>query len=169
MMNNNIKKAPVNFWEDLLYFQHFMQIFCFCSKSVIITTLTYSLNIPSNDRFMYTFYLKALRNALQRSGGAANIPTNDRVPQDWLVGCFGFNGPLRQYFSLYRAVSKREGEIVPTASAVGPCPTVIQIVGRLGTGSLPSTIAPPDYPLSSPRQAYQEPPFPGISHPIGQN
>ena len=28
----------------------------------------------------------------------------------WLVGCFGFNGPLRQYFSLYRAVSKREGE-----------------------------------------------------------
>ena len=24
---------------------------------------------------------------------------------DWLVGCFGFNGPLRQYFSLYRAVS----------------------------------------------------------------
>ena len=34
----------------------------------------------------------------------------------------------------------------PTASAVGPCPTVIQIVGRPGTGSLPSTIAPPDYP-----------------------
>ena len=31
----------------------------------------------------------------------------------------------------------------PTASAVGPCPTVIQIVGRLGTGSLPSTIALP--------------------------
>ena len=28
----------------------------------------------------------------------------------WLVGCSGFNGPLRQYFSLYRAVSQREGE-----------------------------------------------------------
>ena len=28
----------------------------------------------------------------------------------WLVGCFGFNGPLRQYSSLYRAVSQREGE-----------------------------------------------------------
>ena len=28
----------------------------------------------------------------------------------WLVGCFGFNGPLRQYFSLYRAISQREGE-----------------------------------------------------------
>ena len=27
-----------------------------------------------------------------------------------LVGCFGLNGPLRQYFSLYRAISQREGE-----------------------------------------------------------
>ena len=25
----------------------------------------------------------------------------------WLVGCFGFNGPLRQYFHLYQAVSQR--------------------------------------------------------------
>ena len=25
----NIKKAPVKFWEDLLNFQHFMQIFVF--------------------------------------------------------------------------------------------------------------------------------------------
>ena len=62
---------------------------------------------------------------------------------DWLVGCLGLNGPLRQYFSLYRAVSQREGERkekwytrekmskqpppAPTASAVGPCPTLIQI------------------------------------------
>ena len=28
----------------------------------------------------------------------------------WLVGCFGFNGLVRQYFSLYRVVSQREGE-----------------------------------------------------------
>ena len=28
----------------------------------------------------------------------------------FIVGCFGFNGPLRQYFSLYRAVSQSEGE-----------------------------------------------------------
>ena len=34
----------------------------------------------------------------------------------------------------------------PTASAVSPCPTVNQIVGRPRTGSLPSTIAPPDHP-----------------------
>ena len=34
----------------------------------------------------------------------------DQTAQGWLVGCFGFNGPLRQYFSLYQAVSQREGE-----------------------------------------------------------
>ena len=28
----------------------------------------------------------------------------------WLVGCLGFNIPLRQYFSLYRAVSQRQGD-----------------------------------------------------------
>ena len=38
-----------------------------------------------------------------------------RFPGRWrkmrdLVGCFGFNSPLRQYFSLYQAVSQREGE-----------------------------------------------------------
>ena len=59
----------------------------------------------------------------------------------WLVGCFGFNGPLRQYFSLYRAASQSGGERkrkyrreknvrpapAPTASTLGPCPTLIQI------------------------------------------
>ena len=77
------------------------------------------------------------------------------------MGCLvvlGFNGPLRQYFSLYRAVSQREGERgekgqmgvkmskqpppAPTASAVGPCPTAIQIVGRP---------APPDHPVKNGR------------------
>ena len=29
-----------------------------------------------------------------------------------LVGCFGFNGPLRQYFSLYRAVKLRGNRLV---------------------------------------------------------
>ena len=81
---------------------------------------------------------------------------NLRVLGGWLVGCFGFNGPLRQYFSLYRAVSQREGErgekgqmrikmakqppLAPTASAVGPCPTVIQIVGRPGTAESSRTV-----------------------------
>ena len=39
----------------------------------------------------------------------ANIRKKART-EGWLVGCFGFNGPLRQYFSLYRAVSQRGGE-----------------------------------------------------------
>ena len=30
---------------------------------------------------------------------------------------------------------------------MGPCPTVIQTVGRPGTGNLPSANAPPDHPL----------------------
>ena len=28
-LKNNIKKASAKFWKDLLYFQHFMQIFVF--------------------------------------------------------------------------------------------------------------------------------------------
>ena len=55
----------------------------------------------------------------------------------WLVICFGLKGPLRQYFSLYRAVSQRVRKKrekiderkkiqttppAPTASATDPCP-----------------------------------------------
>ena len=35
------------------------------------------------------------------------------------------------------------------ASAIGPCPTISQTAGRPGTGSLPSTIAPPDHPRTT--------------------
>ena len=47
----------------------------------------------------------------------------------------------------------------PTASAVDPCPTVIKIVGRPSTGSLPSTFAPPDHPHR----------FEKIQHVLGMN
>ena len=62
--------------------------------------------------------------------------------QSQLVGCFGLNRPLRQYFSLYSAVSQRgrkKREMLderknvqttppaPTASAAGPYPILIQI------------------------------------------
>ena len=99
---------------------------------------------------------------------SCSFPERTKEKICWLVlilygfvrwfGLLGINCPLRQYFSLYRAVSQREGERIdesknvqttppaPTASAIGPCPTVIQIVGRPGTGSLPRTIAPPDHP-----------------------
>ena len=39
--------------------------------------------------------------------------------------------------------SKMSKQPPPAASEVRPCPSVIQIVGRPGTGSLLSTIAPP--------------------------
>ena len=35
---------------------------------------------------------------------------NSRSKRGWLVDCLGFDDPLRQYFSLYRAVSQKEGE-----------------------------------------------------------
>ena len=44
----------------------------------------------------------------EQAGFRAGRSTTEHV--GWLVGCFGLNGPLRQYFSLYRAVSQREGE-----------------------------------------------------------
>ena len=39
-----------------------------------------------------------------------------------------------------RVKMSKQAPPAPTASAVGPCPTVIQIVGRPGTGSLPSIL-----------------------------
>ena len=40
----------------------------------------------------------------------------------------------------------------PTANAKGPCPTIILIVGRPGTGSLPRTFAPPDHQHQAPEK-----------------
>ena len=59
-----------------------------------------------------------------------------------------FNGPLRQYYTLYRAVSEREGEIVEEKLLSA------KLEGRPGTGSLPSTIAPPDHPRCAPKEGY---------------
>ena len=46
--------------------------------------------------------------------------------------------------------SKMSKQPAPTASAADPCPTVIKLVGRPGTGSLPSTFVPPDHPSPVP-------------------
>ena len=40
----------------------------------------------------------------------------------------------------------KQSPTAPTASAIGPCPNIIQILGRPGIGSLPRTNAPPDHP-----------------------
>ena len=46
-----------------------------------------------------------------------------------------------------RVKMSKQPQPAPTASAVSSCPTIIQIVGRPGTRSLPMAIAPPDHPL----------------------
>ena len=55
-----------------------------------------------------------------------------------------------------RVKMSKQPQPAPTASAVGPCPTIIQIVGRPSTGSLPSTIAPPDHPGGKRRERTEE-------------
>ena len=47
-----------------------------------------------------------------------------------------------------RMKMSKQHSLAPTASAEGPCHTIIQIVGRRpGTVSLPKTMAPPDHPV----------------------
>ena len=57
----------------------------------------------------YTILFR-LRLPLKCSVVSVESHTHMTIKSDWLVGCFGLNGPLRQYFSLYRAVSQRDGE-----------------------------------------------------------
>ena len=54
-----------------------------------------------------SLYMKGINESMKRH---TSHHMNVDIVVGWLVGCFGFNGPLRQYFSLYRAVSQREGE-----------------------------------------------------------
>ena len=75
------------------------------------------LNFKScnNEKYNNAFTLSELVDAFKISHDTATGPDEVHYQMlkhlpDWLVGCFGFNGPLRQYFSLYRAVSQREGE-----------------------------------------------------------
>ena len=88
-----------------------------------------------NVRWLVVFGFTALRNS---------IPVHKvrRLPKKnvgWMV-VLGFNDLLRQYFSLYRAVFQRRRKKwwtrvkmskqpppAPTASTVGPCPTISQI------------------------------------------
>ena len=57
-----------------------------------------------------------------------------------------------------------------SASVVGPCPTITQIVGRHGTGSLPRTIAPPDHPRQHRRMVQNnsrsEATMSSVTHPL---
>ena len=68
----------------------------------IATVLSLSFGTPKNNQFSICSKWKIDYFICPKIW----IPPN----LGWLVGCFGFNGPLRQYFSLYPAVSQREGE-----------------------------------------------------------
>ena len=70
-----------------------------------------------------------------------------------MVGCIGFNGPIG--WTVFQSISGRLSDrrrkkskmpeqpfYAPTVFAIGPCSTIIQLVGRRGTES--STIAPSD-------------------------
>ena len=84
---------------------------------------------------------------------------------NWLVDCFRFNGHLRS-ISVYflkrgrkRRVNVDESKNVqknpptPTASAVGPCPTIIQIVGRPALEVYPGPSHTCPLPNAGPRSA----------------
>ena len=62
------------------------------------------------DNIYIRFGSKLYRQIVGIPMGTNCVPLVADLFLFWLVGCFGFNGLLRQYFSLYRAVSKREGE-----------------------------------------------------------
>ena len=73
------------------------------------------MKVPEKIELSFFHYLK-LRKLLHQSFFIHVYIAHNGLLQfitprvGWLVGCFGFNGPLRQCFSLYRAVSQREGE-----------------------------------------------------------
>ena len=58
--------------------------------------------VLANTQQCYDFLLKKQKPKKKFRTG--------KIRTSILVGCFGFNGPLRQYFSLYQAVSQKEGE-----------------------------------------------------------
>ena len=91
---------------------------------LILLSLIYhfSFHSPSlleTAQFRLKYWLKGPLNPCEPSIPPANQPidhlrhfslTNSLLRVIWLVVWFGLYGPLRQYFSLYRAVSQREGE-----------------------------------------------------------
>ena len=52
----------------------------------------------------------AVKHKQRDLGSWEGVVSVRRLCCNWLIGCFGFNDPLRLYFSLYRAVSQREGK-----------------------------------------------------------
>ena len=82
---------------------------------ILIESVSEGFPSYSWERFIRQCYIpniKALGLAVSEEMLFKAIVDGRRTTDDArrLVGCFWLNRPLRQYFSLYRAVSQREGE-----------------------------------------------------------
>ena len=82
---------------------------------MLVDKTNYGLVIYNHDNFYFfeetSSYWLVKQISVFLSFSLVNQSSYARFLHDrQLVGCFGLNGPLRQYFSLYLAVSQREGE-----------------------------------------------------------
>ena len=77
----------------------------FDSSSVVTSGL------PSKKKKLISAFWLVRKSSQSRHWHKNRHMSDRRLPKVWfgLVWLFWFNGPLRQYFSLYRAVSQREG------------------------------------------------------------
>ena len=80
-------------------------------KSYASITKTAGVTVSCVDAATQTDPVLITAAPQSSSYNAASTEASASTQKDiWLVGCFGLNGPLRQYFSPYRAASQREGE-----------------------------------------------------------
>ena len=81
-------------------------------SQLILLAFHFSLGRISQVKYICTNWLDkyALFKLKPFKCTSTNMQSTVSEKRIWLVGCCGFNGPLRQYFSLYRAVSQRGGE-----------------------------------------------------------
>ena len=96
-VNEHQERLPTFYWLPTLHKQPYKARFIANSSSYTTTELSKLLtSCLTTIKNLVIEYCK--KKVYERSGFFL------------LVGCVGFSGPLRQYFSLYRAVSEREGK-----------------------------------------------------------
>ena len=83
-------------------------IFLFFRIGAIFDELLTKANMKSQKDVAFNYVIMQKRIEVQAYALIGQDPAVQSIV-GWLVG-LGFNGLLRQYFSLYRAVSQREGE-----------------------------------------------------------
>ena len=101
---------PLCMTQLFLFIRPFLCLFFFLFMPR--TNVGWHIKIAPSVRLSVRYNLCISNNSKIDKGNFIIFQGSDRNSClcGWLVGCFGFNGPLRQYCSLYRAVSQREGE-----------------------------------------------------------